>query len=117
MRFVDIDNSHTLRRLSRDEDLRRRLSALGVEDLDRGALSSADRQVTRLLAHYIYSVTDDARVGLNAGLRYHSRLGKEHVCWAIFEHRARFHVRDQRAIERTDADLLKVARTWSLTIH
>lgn len=115
--FVDIDNSSTLNYLNRDPDLRGRLAALGVMDLDRGALYTSARGVTRLLAQWVYAQTDDTGAGLYAGIRYQSRLGKQHVCWAIFDHRIEVTVQEMQAISCLDAVLQKVAAEWGLTIH
>ncbi|MGB7980260.1 MAG: RES family NAD+ phosphorylase [Candidatus Nanopelagicales bacterium] len=115
--FVDIDTSRTLTHLAGQPELRTALDALGVTDLDRGALYTSNRRVTRLLALWIYAQTDDTGTGRYAGLRYQSRLGKQHTCWAIFEDRTTLTQLTYHAITRTDLDLKKVADNWSLTIH
>ena len=115
--FLDIDHSATLNHLNKDPDLRLHLEARGVTDLDRGAFYSADRTVTRLLANWAYVQTDELGGFLYGGLRYKSRLGKEHTCWAIFEGRCAIQLADSRAISKDNLALLKVADMWDLTIH
>ncbi len=115
--FVDIDTSTTLTHLAAQPDLRAGLEALGVTDLDRGALYTSNRRVTRLLALWLYAQTDDTGAGRYAGLRYQSRLGKQHTCWAIFADRTQLTLLDAHAITRTDLDLVHVANEWSLSLH
>ena len=55
--FVDIDDTNTL--LALGAQLHGELAALGVDELDRGSVYSANRRLTRVLASWIYSRTDD----------------------------------------------------------
>jgi hypothetical protein len=115
--FVDIDSSTTLTHLAAQPDLRAGLEALGVTDLDRGAVYKSNRRVTRLLALWLFAQTDDTGAGLCAGLRYQSRLGKQHTCWAIFADRTQLTLIDSHAITRTDLILAQVASEWSLSLR
>ena len=116
--FVSIDDGGTLDRLGEEESLVRELAAWGVtSDLDRSAIYSQDRRITRMLARWVYSQTDDTGHGLYAGLHYRSRLDKNWECWAIFDSRITIGVCDRVAITADDADLKRIASRWKLTIH
>lgn len=115
--FVDLDNSRTLTHLANQLDLRAGLDAFGVTDLDRGAVYTSSRRVTRWLALWIYAQTDETGAGRYAGIRYQSRLGKQYTCWAIFEERTTLTLLRTHAITRSDPDLKHVADQWSLTMH
>lgn len=116
--FVSIDDGETLDRLSQEEPLVRELAAWGLSsDLDRSTLYSQDRRITRILARWVYSQTDDTGHGLYAGLHYLSRLDKEWECWAIFDNRINISVQDRVAIAANNIDLQKIAKGWTLTMH
>ena len=56
----------------------------GVENLDVAHIRGPSRRLTRAIASWLYSRTDDHGDPLYGGIRYMSRLG-EFECWAIFD--------------------------------
>lgn len=112
--FLDLDHPDTLTFL--DKELRGELQLMGIEQLDRGSIYSARRTVTRLVSEWAYSETDpEGRAYVFGGIRYQSRLGKDWICWAIFEG-LEIEVREPIAIEKGNPDLEKVAKRFGLTV-
>lgn len=56
----------------------------GIENLDVAHIRGPSRRLTRAIASWLYSRTDDHGDPLYGGIRYMSRLG-EFECWAIFD--------------------------------
>lgn len=104
--FVDIEDARTHVVLT--ERARPLLKDLGVPHLDVPTVRGRSRLLTRGLATWARSATDDTGDPLYGGIRYLSKLSNDYECWAIFEG-ARLDVCDERRITRTDADLLAVA--------
>lgn len=80
--FVDIEDPATHTYLT--EAAARVLLELGVEQLDVATVRGPSRLLTRELAAWVYSRTDEQGLPLYGGIRYVSRLG-DFECWAIFD--------------------------------
>lgn len=111
--FIDVDapESHTF--LS--SELADELEGFDISNLDASDIQGKNRLVTRRIAQYIYTATDDRDNHLYSGIRYKSRLGPWE-CWAIFEGNEIANTKAQ-SIARHDDALLAVARILDLTIH
>lgn len=81
-RFLDVESAATHQFLRRE--LARRLSDLGLDDLDVAGVRGPDRRVTRLIADWAY-LADDGGEPLYAGIRYESRIRSGWECWAVFD--------------------------------
>ncbi|WP_440709382.1 RES family NAD+ phosphorylase [Herbiconiux sp. YIM B11900] len=103
--FVDIEDARTHVLLT--EQASPLLTDLGVPLLDVPAERGRSRLLTRGLATWARSATDDAGDPLYGGIRYLSKLSNDYECWAIFEG-AHLEVREERRITPTDADPLAV---------
>ena len=82
LKFVDVDDPRTHTYLTKHAA--RELLGVGVKNLDVAVMRGAERRVTRALAAWIYSQTDEHGQPLYSGIRYTSRLG-DYECWAIFD--------------------------------
>ena len=112
--FVDIDDTSTL--LALGAQLHGELAALGADELDRGGVYSANRRLTRVLASWIYSRTDDDGQPCYGGIRYESRLGRQWECWAIFDG-SPLTAATTNPIDRRHPDLVAIADQFGLTSH
>jgi hypothetical protein len=112
--FVDIDNTSTL--LALGAQLHGELAPLGVDELDRGSVYSANRRLTRALAAWIYSRTDDDGQPRYGGIRYESRLGRQWECWAVFDG-ALLTTSTVTPIDSRNPDLMAIADQFGLTPH
>ena len=112
--FVDIDNTSTL--LALGPQLHGELAALGVDELDRGSVYSANRRLTRVLASWLYSRTDDDGQPRYGGIRYESRLGRQWECWAIFDG-ALLTTSTVTPIDSRNSALMAIADQYGLTPH
>jgi len=70
----------------------------------------------RAIAEWTYARLDDDGDGMYSGIRYMSRHG-DYECCAVFAGTPVAEASPPRAIEANDADLLKVAREFGLTIN
>jgi hypothetical protein len=111
--FLDIEHEHT--RAVMENELPLVLTRFNIEHLDVPAVRGADRRLTRALAEWAYTRTDDDGKLLYSGIRYMSKHG-EYECWAIFEG-TEIDLHAAEAIEKSDPDLQAVANTFKLTIH
>jgi len=111
--FLDVDSPETHTFLTKA--MASELKSHGIENLDVSILRSSNRFLTRAIAEWAYVASEDDGTPLYSGLRYESRLGP-FECWAIF---AGSTVVPQQtvAIQKTDDALLRVARTFDLTVH
>jgi len=73
-------------------------------------LKSADRRISRTVGLWVHEHTG------YAGIRYTSRLGNNHVNWAVFD-RAQLDVSERLAIHQDNPALRRVANSYELTIH
>jgi hypothetical protein len=92
------------------------LAPLGVDELDRGSVYSANRRLTRVLASWIYSRTDEDGQPCYGGIRYESRLGRQWKCWTIFDG-ALLTTSTVTPIDSRNPDLMAIADPFGLTPH
>jgi hypothetical protein len=80
--FVDVESpsTHTYLTVHAASVLR----SQGLENLDVAAVRGPSRLLTRAIASWLYSRTDEHGRPLLAGIRYVSRLG-DFECWATFD--------------------------------
>lgn len=69
------------------ESLEPSLIALGLEDLDFSHVLGDNRDLTRAISRWIWSMESKAGQPLFAGIRYRSRFDPESICLALFEDR------------------------------
>lgn len=108
---VDVEHQATWNAIEADVRLPE-----GVEHLDVGHLRGPDRLLTRRIALWAYSRTDEAGRRLYSGIRYLSRMG-EFECWAIFDGTEVAEIGPPRDISPTDPVVRRVATDYGLTIH
>lgn len=111
--FVDIEapSSHTyLTQHAADV-----LLANGMQQLDVAAVRGPSRRLTRGLASWLYSRTDEHGAARYGGIRYISRLG-DHECWAIFDGTDVRLINDL-SIAATDTALCEIASIFALHIQ
>lgn len=112
--FLDVEDPGTQDYLS--EVLHSRLVALGYTDnLDFSDVCNRDRRLSRAIAQYAYTATDEDSRPVYSGIRYSSRLNPAWECWAVFDGTPHELV-EERAIELHDTDLQEVAKIWNLTL-
>ena len=114
--FIDIAHPDTVSWLNCQTELRASLAQLGIDEIDLGVITGADRRPTRFIAEYLAAHTDDSGRLSWSGIRYISRLGDRWECWAVFEGTQIDEV-DRWTIDRDDPDLVSVAARFGLTIH
>lgn len=114
-RFLDVDAPETQAFLT--NELKAYLAALGVGGpLDVSDIRSRDRLLTRVIAAYAFTASDDDGQFFYDGIAYKSRISDRWQNWAIFEG-TDLQVVDELPIDKNDKDLKKVARMWDLTVH
>ncbi|GAA1811319.1 RES family NAD+ phosphorylase [Nesterenkonia flava] len=111
--FIDVDHPATHTALMRA--LSTELTALGHDELDIAALRGKDRLLTRAIAKWAFTQTDDDGNPCYAGIRYQSRLG-DYECWAVFDG-AEIINSNPQVLSKTDRELLEIARIFDLSIH
>lgn len=111
--FVDIEHEDT--RSVMERELVLVLARFDVDHLDVPTVRGADRRLTRALAEWAYTRTDEEGKPLYSGIRYMSKHG-DYECWAIFAG-TKVELRAAESIEKSDIDLRAVANTFNLTIH
>jgi hypothetical protein len=106
--FLDVEAIETR------EELRKELGPVlayyGYHDLDVSVVRGSDRRITRWISYYANRL--DPRV---AGIRYLSRLSTDWECWAAFDF-VELTELERRPVLRTDADLLKIAGIYKLSV-
>lgn len=80
--FLDVDQPQTHTFLT--ERMGEALRARGLENLDKSHVRGSDRQLTRAIARWAFSATDDQGAPLYGGIRYTSRFD-ELSCYALFK--------------------------------
>ncbi len=110
---VDIEHEHT--RSAMERELPLVLARFDLEHLDVPTVRGADRRLTRALAEWSYTRTDEQGKPLYSGIRYMSKHG-DYECWAIFAG-TKVELCAAESIEKCDIDLRAVANTFNLTIH
>lgn len=112
--FLDMEAPETHEFLS--ERLASDLVALGYDSpLDLSSVSNQDRRLSRTIAEFAYSDTDEDGWPRYSGIRYMSRISSSFECWAIFNG-TDLELVDQHPIELRDRELKRVAEMWSLTV-
>lgn len=111
--FVDIESVHT--RAVLNDALALRLAEYGVGALDVSVVRGPNRRMTRAIAQWAYTQTDDDGNPLFSGIRYLSKHGA-HECWAVFDG-TDIEERAARSIDVTQPELIEVARTFNLTVN
>ncbi|QJU56271.1 RES domain-containing protein (plasmid) [Herbiconiux sp. KACC 21604] len=84
-----------------------------LENLDVAHVRGPNRLLTRTIAGWVYSRTDEHGGALYAGIRYVSRLG-DFECWAVFDG-ARVELEATREIVPDDPALREVVDLYHLT--
>lgn len=87
----------------------------GVENLDVASVRGPNRLLTRAIASWLYSRTNDHGEPLYAGVRYVSRLGN-FECWAVFDGTP-VELRSSIEIKRTDPALRSVLELYGMAIR
>ena len=111
--FIDLEDLETRQYIL--GQIGEQLEPLGVETLDVPDVRGMNRLLTREIARWAYSSLDEEGLYEYSGIRYVSKLDTEE-CWAIFAGTDTF-IDEQSSIEKTDPDLIEVARLFGLTIH
>ncbi|SEO06965.1 RES family NAD+ phosphorylase [Cryobacterium luteum] len=86
----------------------------GLENLDVAAVRGPNRLLTRAIASWLYSRTDEHGRPLYAGIRYVSRLG-DFECWAIFDGTP-VELRSSAPLDPTDPALKNVIDLFGIAI-
>lgn len=105
--FVDLEHSDTIRAL--ELALTPDLPELGLARLTTGDIKGDDRRLTRLISQQVHEHP------FTLGVRFLSKLGTNHECWAVFADRASVSHLDAAEIPDDDSDLLTVARRYGLS--
>lgn len=63
------------------------LIVLGLDDLDFSHVLSDNRELTRAISRWIWSLKNDDGSSLFSGIRYRSRFDPECICLALYEGR------------------------------
>lgn len=109
--FVDVEHQDTWNAVE---------AAIGlppsVPHLDVGHIRGANRLLTRAIATWAYTQTDEDGESLYSGLRYLSRTG-DFECWAIFDGTPVVEVAPPGEITKHDQALRRVAEAYRLTLH
>ena len=87
----------------------------GLENLDIPAVRGPSRLLTRAIASWLYSRTDEHGQPLYAGIRYVSRLG-DFECWAIFDGTP-LELRTSDEVVATDPALRHVLDLFGMSIR
>ena len=111
--FIDLEDLETRQYIL--GQIGEQLEPLGVETLDVPDVRGMNRLLTREIARWAYSSLDEEGLYEYSGIRYVSKLDTEE-CWAIFAGTDTF-IDEQSSIEKTDPNLMEVARLFGLTIH
>ena len=110
--FVDLESPATHAYLT--EQAAPVLLHQGLENLDFAAVRGPNRLLTRAIASWLYSRTDEHGHPLYAGIRYVSRLG-DFECWAIFDGTP-VELRSSAPVDPTDPALTNVIKLFGITI-
>ena len=111
--FVDLESPATHTHLT--EKAAPVLLHQGLENLDIPAVRGPSRLLTRAIASWIYSQTDEHGHALYAGIRYVSRLG-DFECWAIFDGTP-VELRSAIEVEPSDPALTYVLELFGISIR
>ena len=111
--FVDLESPATHTHLT--EKAAPVLLRQGLENLDIPAVRGPSRLLTRAIASWIYSQTDEHGHALYAGIRYVSRLG-DFECWAIFDGTP-VELRSAIEVEPSDPALTYVLELFGISIR
>ena len=110
--FVDLESPATHAYLT--EQAATVLLHQGLENLDVAAVRGPNRLLTRAIASWLYSLTDEHGRPLYAGIRYVSRLG-DFECWAIFDGTP-VELRSSVPVDPTDPALRNVIELFGIAI-
>lgn len=111
--FIDLESPATHTHLTQNASSV--LLRQGIENLDVPAVRGPSRLLTRAIASWLYTQTDDHGRPLYAGIRYVSRLG-DFECWAVFDGTP-VELRSSGAVEPTDPALITVLKLFGMTIR
>jgi hypothetical protein len=111
--FLDLGSPRTWDFLT--TQLAASLSGLGVGNLDVEEIRGRDRRVTRLIANWTWSATNDDGFALYDGLRYVSALG-DWENWAAFDDAPVTELDRQTILTSTPA-FRTICDMWDLTAH
>lgn len=111
--FVDIESPATHTYLTRHAAPL--LLQQGLENLDVPSLRGPSRLLTRAIASWLYSRTDEHGQPLYAGIRYVSRLG-DFECWAVFDGTP-VELRTSAGVEPADLSLRAVLDLFGMVIR
>ncbi|HEV7184621.1 MAG TPA: RES family NAD+ phosphorylase [Leifsonia sp.] len=111
--FVDVESPATHTYLTRQAAPI--LLHQGLNNLDVAAVRGPNRLLTRAIASWLYSRTDEHGQPLYAGIRYVSRLG-DFECWAIFDGTP-VELRTSEAIEPSGPAMCAVLDLFGITIR
>lgn len=109
--FVDVEHQATWNAVEADIPL-----LPGMDHLDVGQVRGSNRLLTRSIALWAYSRTDELGDPLYSGLRYVSRTG-DFECWAVFDGTKVAELGPSMGVLKGDEALLSVAADYGLTIH
>lgn len=111
--FVDVESIKTCNVLT--SELAPLLVALGISrPLDVVLVRGQGRLLTRAIATWAYTQTDQDDAPLFSGIRYKSRIATKWTNWAIFSG-THVETADSNAIELDNANLQRVAKSYGLT--
>ncbi|WP_104083807.1 RES family NAD+ phosphorylase [Cryobacterium sp. Y11] len=110
--FVDLESPTTHAYLT--EHAPTVLLHQGLHNLDVAAIRGPNRLLTRAIASWLYSRTDEHAHPLYAGIRYVSRLGN-FECWAIFDGTP-VELRSSVPVDPTNPALRNVIELFGMTI-
>lgn len=110
--FLDVEHEQTHEFLT--GELAREMAALSVPIIDVSVVRGPNRLITRAIAAWAYSTTDDDGNYTYSGIRYKSRLGN-HECWAIFDG-TDIRETSREPITRDNPALQSIAHTWGLHV-
>lgn len=112
--FVDVESIKTCNVLT--SELGPLLVALGINmPLDVALVRGHGRLLTRAIATWAYTQTDQDDVPLFSGIRYKSRIATRWTNWAIFSG-TKVETVDSTAIEFNNPNLQRVAKSYGLTL-
>lgn len=112
MPFVDVESIKTCNVLT--NELAAVLLSLGInQPLDIPLVRGHGRLLTRAIATWAYTQSDDDGKPLYSGIRYKSRISDDWTNWAIFD-TANVEMVDLGAIELNNPSFQNVAKAYNL---
>ncbi|MBI4898353.1 MAG: RES family NAD+ phosphorylase [Actinobacteria bacterium] len=112
-RFVDVEDFET--RLHIEQAVRPLLALRSAAHIDVPEIRGPDRVLTRTISKWVHAQRDELGTRKFAGIRFLSKLNTEWECWALFEG-CEFDCVETRAITRTDPELVRIAKLFSINV-